>query len=277
MKLVIDQNSFRLPDLALKTHLSASPDNVAVVTDTALFEMLKGTDPVYAAKRSSEVLKDFPQQAIVTAGTGELIREEIASKKPIESATDARLTAELRALLAEIKGFSEGKRTTFPLEVGVVQKQVAVARAQRIDTPLHKTTLVGAVGVLRKQLPEALRADARNGRMTDALYEFIYLSSFVAYRDAMATKGLSEEQAKELFFAYALGARLVMMYQLSIFGWFESHGAESLKDAAATNDFLDVDYVTLATYYDGILSKESRVNELYARAKVFFEYSRQRT
>jgi len=128
------------------------------------------------------------------------------------------------------------------------------------------------VGVLRKQLPEALRADARKGQMTNALYKFIYLSSFIAYRDAMLLKGLNEEETKELFLAYTLGARFVMMYQLSIFGWFESHGAESLKEAAASNDFLDVDYVTLATYYDGILSKESRVNELYARAKVFFEF-----
>ncbi|MBL9186768.1 MAG: hypothetical protein JNK23_04770 [Opitutaceae bacterium] len=274
MHLVIDQNSFRLPDLALNTHLSASPDNVAVVTDTALFEMLKGSDPVYAATRSFEVLKDFPEQAVVTAGTGELIRQEIDTKKLIETATDVRLTGELRKLLVEIKKFTDGKRATFPLEAAEIQKQLAIVRPQRIDTPLHKTALVGAVGALRKQLPEALRADARNGRMTDALYEFIYLTSFVAYRDAMATRGLSEEEAKELFLGYALGARLVMMYQLSIFGWFESNGAESLKDTAATNEFLDVDYVTMATYYDGILSKEARVNELYALAKLFFEFSR---
>lgn len=182
------------------------------------------------------------------------------------------MTSELRALLTEVKKFSGGQRATFPLEAAAIQKEIATARAQRIDTPLHKTSLVGAVGVLRKQLPEALRADARKGQMTNALYEFIYLSSFIAYRDAMLLKGLNEEETKELFLAYTLGARFVMMYQLSIFGWFESHGAESLKEAAASNDFLDVDYVTLATYYDGILSKESRVNELYARAKVFFEF-----
>jgi hypothetical protein len=275
MKLVIDQNSFRLPDLALKNHLSASIINIAVVTDTALFEMLKGSDPVYAATRSCEVLREFPDQVVVTAGTGELIRQEIAGKAPISAPEDPKLTADFRALLREIKKHADGARADFPLDPAVLQPVITTARAQRIDSPLHKTSLIGAVDVLRKQVPEQLRRDARQQQLTRPLYEFIYLGSFTVFRDIMAKKGVTEETAKELFLDYSLCARLVMLYQLSIVGWFASSGAASLDEPAATNDFLDVDYVTMATYFDGLISKEKRVNALYARAKTFFEYPRQ--
>jgi len=53
--------------------------------------------------------------------------------------------------------------------------------------------------------------------------------------------------------------------------WFETHGADSLSKEAVTNQFIDNDYVVSATYFDGILSEEKRVNALYAKMKDMLE------
>src|SRR5690606_851237 len=126
--------------------------------------------------------------------------------------------ADFRAFLREIKKHADGSRVDFPLDPAVLQPVITTARAQRIDTPLHKTSLIRAVDVLRKQVPEPIRSDARKQQLTRPLYEFIYLSSFTAFRDIMAKEGVSEEVAKELFLNYSLCARLVMLYELSLVG-----------------------------------------------------------
>jgi hypothetical protein len=56
---------------------------MAVLTDTAVFEMLKGSAPTYVATKSLEVLSRFPDQVIVTDGTGVLMRKELAECKSL--------------------------------------------------------------------------------------------------------------------------------------------------------------------------------------------------
>ncbi len=77
VKTVVDQNCLGRPEL--RAYLEASKENEAVVTDMAIFEMLKGSDPTWGAKRRLEIASDFPDQVFCTAGTGELMRREITS------------------------------------------------------------------------------------------------------------------------------------------------------------------------------------------------------
>ena len=58
MKTVVDQNCLGRPEM--RAYLEAYKENEAVVTDMAIFEMLKGSDATWEAKRRLEIVSDFP-------------------------------------------------------------------------------------------------------------------------------------------------------------------------------------------------------------------------
>jgi hypothetical protein len=82
---------------------------------------------------------------------------------------------------------------------------------------------------------------------------------------------LKPETVQQLYLDYCLTARISMVGLLFAIQWFQTGGADSLKKEAATNQFIDNDYVACATYFDGILSQEARVNDLYGRLKALLE------
>jgi len=107
MNLVIDQNRLRSkphePFAPLEAHLKAAPENMAVLTDTAVFEMLEGNAPVYVASKSLEILSKYPDQVLATDGTGVLMRKELADGKAIAGLVSDDLTKRLRALLRKAR------------------------------------------------------------------------------------------------------------------------------------------------------------------------------
>ena len=272
MDLVVDQNCFRAPEL--QSHLAASPDNRAVVTDMAVFEMLKGKDPMLTAEKSLTILSDYPDQVRCTAGTGDLMRMELTQKTSVVSPLDDELTKRMQVLLREIARFLKGERKSFPLDEAHITRERAIALLQRSDHDFHKGTLNGGVDVLRKRITPELQKQIRSGSLTKEVYEFAYQTGYIAFKNSVSKFDLSEEDIKRLYLDYCLTARNTIVYILSCMRWFEVGGAESMAAADITNDLHDVDYVVISSYFDGILSKEKRVNLLYRRMRDFFEGNR---
>ncbi len=67
MRKIVDSNY--LQSECLRTYLSASRDNYAVLTDYAAMEAFKG-DTLVSIYRSMEILADYPKQVIVLKSTG---------------------------------------------------------------------------------------------------------------------------------------------------------------------------------------------------------------
>jgi hypothetical protein len=274
MKLVIDQNRLRSKaheaNAPLEAHLATAKENLAVLTDTAVFEILKGSAPTYVASKSLEILSRFPDQVIVTDGTGVLMRKELTECKPIAGIASHELTQRFRAMLRKASRFYAGQEKTFPLDEALVAKELPAIKAQRLDHQENKKVLTDGVAALKKQSAQ-LQRKIRKGVFDKEVYEFVYQAAFVSFRDAISDFKLQTETVNQLYLDYCLTARVSMVGLLFAMQWFETNGADTLKEEAATNQFIDNDYVVCATYFDGILSEEGRVNALYGKLKSLLE------
>jgi hypothetical protein len=129
---------------------------------------------------------------------------------------------------------------------------------------------VDGINALKLASP-LLQSKMRKGVFDKEVYQFLYQTAFVGFRDAIAGFNLPPETVQQLYLDYCLTARISMVGLLFAMQWFETGGAESLKKEGATNQFIDNDYVACATYFDGILSEEGRVNALYGKLKNLLE------
>lgn len=274
MKLVIDQNRLRSKPhesfVPLEEHLKATEENIAVLTDTAVFEMLKGDAPVYVASKSLEILSKYPEQVLATDGTGVLMRKELAEGTATPSLVSNELTERLRTMLRKARRFYDGKEKSFPIDEAVVARESAEIKRQRLDHDQHKKMLVDGVEALKKA-SSGIQAKLRKGVFDKEVYAFFYQAAFIGFRDAISTFKLKPETVEKLYLDYSLTARISMVGLLFAAQWFGSGGAESLKKESATNQFIDNDYVASASYFDGILSEETRVNALFANLKNLLE------
>lgn len=274
MNLVIDQNRLRSkphePFAPLEMHLKAAPENMAVLTDTAVFEMLKGNAPAYVASKSLEILSRFPDQVLATDGTGVLMRKELGEGKAISSLVSDDLTKRLNTLLRKARLYYDGKEKNFPIDEAVVARESADIKRQRLDHDQHKIMLDDGIKALKLAPPE-LQTKLRKGVFDKEVYSFLYQTAFVGFRDAIAHLNINPEVVQKLYLDYCLTARISMVGLLFAVQWFRSGGADSLKKEAATNQFIDNDYVASASYFDGILSEEGRVNELYEMLRNLLE------
>ena len=272
MKLVIDQNSLR--SSKLRSFLEESNDNTAVITDMAMFKMLKGIDPVYTAKQSMAILSDFPEQVVGTSGTGELMTKELSERQAIVSPIDSDITSRMQLLLKLINDFNHGKRSSFPLNEANILQARTTALSQRSNHTFNKTNFDGGVHALRTHLSLELKKEIRAENLTKEVYTYAYQAGFLAYRDAVDAEGfnLSDEGFKALYLEFCFTSRFSIIYTLSNMTWFAQGGAESMPSEKVTNDLHDIDYLLISSYFDGVMSKEKRVNKLYDKMKQFFEY-----
>jgi hypothetical protein len=268
MQLVIDQNQLRKKPL--EAFLAASMKNHAVLTDTAFFEMLKGNVPIYVADRSLEILSRFPDQVLVTDGTGVLMRKELGERKAITTLVSNGLTDRFRATLRKARSYYEGKEKIFPIDEATVLKETVTIKLQRLDHDLHKKILQDGISALKKA-PSELQKKMRKGSFDKEVYEFVFQTAFIGFRESILDLKFPKEVVEKLYTDYCLTARISMIGLLFAMQWFETHGADSLPKESVTNQLIDNDYVVSATYFDGILSEEKRLNALYLKMKDLLE------
>ena len=268
MKVVIDQNCFRSSELVAYL---AGAENQAVITDTAMYEMLKGADPVYAAKLSLSTLSKCPDQVITTGAAGALMLREFNTGIPITDPIDKIQTEQVRQLLTEIAAAAAG--APFPFDRAIVQARLATAMSQRRNHVFNKRALVKGVYAIKSLVSEDIRNDVKAGKMTKKVHEFISETGFHTLKKIAASFPLTDQKIDRLYSEFSLSARYIMVYLLSQLGWFETGGSESMHDHDATNDLHDVDYIVLGSYFDGVLSREKRVNRICKNFQKFREQS----
>lgn len=267
MKLVIDQNQLRKPPL--EKFLAASKENYAVLTDTAIFEMLKGNAPIYVADKSLKILSRFPDQLLATDGTGVLMRKELAERKAIATPVNDLLTDRLRIFLSKAHAYYDGHEKVFPIDKAVFEQMTKIKR-QRLNHGLHKKALLDGIDAIKKSSLE-LQAKMKERIFDRDVYRFAYQAAFTLFSRSISRFGLSNEVIQRLYLDYCLWARISMISFLFVMEWYVKNGAVNMGNEKTTNQFIDNDYIVSATYFDGILSEEKEVNMLYGKMRDLLE------
>ena len=260
MKKIVDVNYLR--DLRLKEYFEEDKNNFIIFTDFACMECYKGRS-LANIKNSLEIVSDFSEQVLVLKNTGAVIKEDLSRSQHNDIFIDQDQTAGFHIFCIGVKKASEGD--SFFARQLLEKSELASMDIEK------KKEFAGLVLKGIEQFNKGLDQDfikvLRSGKpWTSSEYEYIWRMVFELCK--LMFKKHNELPNKYTFarhyiFRYSLSCYLLALKWLSEGGW-HSYSQEDMR-----NDLIDMSYVAYATYFDGILSKDKKINELHEKTNSF--------
>jgi hypothetical protein len=262
---VVDQNYLREPNPELHRYLSAG--NYAVFPDIAAMESFKG-DALINLRRSLEIICRYPGQVVVLRDTQTIIR------------VTQRGGRALRRLLIDpdqTEGFDNFCMQTYAVdpmelspELAEIEQKANAAKAFFEDKLKSTKLILRAIGTFHKAFPpeqlKELRADAA---YSPELFSRILKHVLLVTAKLMKGQGFLLKKPSQVRSNYLF--RFALAGYLLAIRWVAKGGQSHLPLAKLQNDVDDMQYVAYATYYDGLLSKDKKMNEMYERTRLFLD------
>lgn len=258
--LMLDQNYLRADELRM---LVRDTRNRFILPDELLLEMCKSEQWESTLVRSLEILSEAPTRVKMTTSLGVALKWETSHGKSIAGRLVEREATEfIRRVLA---GVRDRKMSD---EVNVMRVRMAKAQTEmQIEEFNHvenRNSLVQLVNTAKQFLtPEfqkRLRSSAVSREELQAtaiaiapqIVEHHYLES-----------GFSREKIRAFIRSKPLSLRLAYASLINCMEWVAGGGLDSYAAVKATNDGLDRNYAVLATFFDGLLTKDGKAGALY--------------
>lgn len=261
MRMVIDSNA--LQEDLLRDFLSKSRKNIAVITDYLMIEALKD-DPLRKIFGLMKILSEFPKQVVVlksmrsvTALKGRRCGMTRRMIEPGQTKGFKDWCAGLAKAEAGDKGYQgqlieAGQEATEHMNLIIANQKTY---AQVIETEAKAYTK-DELEILRTDKPYTPQMiDKMAGRIVDLTVGF-----FEAHPDNITPPTASELPYTFLF-------RLAVCAYLQTLRRIRDGGAQDVTAEKIANDIVDATFVAFATYFQGLLSKDAKANELYRSAK----------
>lgn len=266
MRKVIDSNFLKRDEL--RSYLSRSPKNEAVLTDYASMEAYKGNTLV-SIFESMSILADFPRQVMILKPTilvcGLRGRAAGLQRRMIDEAQSLQFREYCRDLQrAELGDHSLEQQL---LDLG----RAADEQMARILTDAMK--MPDVIDELAKRFTDnelkIIRTRSRYtheliGKLLNSVVELARLL-FERHPHAVVVKNI-DELPNTFLFRYALCAMLWALEWIAVGGAGNVTRFDRLR-----NDIVDTNFATFATYFDGFMTADEKPRIIYERAKVALE------
>jgi hypothetical protein len=261
MKKIIDASALR--SQKLETFLSASVTNRAVLTDYAAMESFKGDGRVNARK-SFEILSKFPKQVIILKSTGEICRLQPRQKGLHNRLIDKHQT---NGFPAYSKALFRAQADLNHIDFDLTSK---TARAQSHFKKLAASTAVIREGITKhisSYSPDDLKLLRSKNPLPQAIADRMMTNvletTAILFRDSTLFHRLPSliEAMHSFQFRYALCAELATLK------WITNGGHHTVAENKLQNDYTDMTYAAYATFFDGLLTEDQKLQELYTQAK----------
>ena len=254
---LVDQNYFRSTELAAL--MSADPDATFVVPDVALIEMCKGPHWQDTVRSSLATLAQAPARVSNTIAVGEALMYEFTNKR---SAYDQLRPPEFQSFFHAI--LKDVRENTMTAGMNAIAVRIAETQTELSENELdHSRNLAGLRGRM-EIIEDALGADAirqfKNSNV-DRLVRLRYIRKIGRDLTEAHTRkeGFSEDEIAAFMSSKPVILRTYYLSVRHALEWAIRQGLNSLPQHRATNDVLDQDYVLLASFFDVLLSKETRM------------------
>lgn len=261
MRKIVDSNFLQAD--ALRRYLAKSNQNYAVLTDYAAMEAYKG-DTLRSIYRSMEILSQHPRQVIVLKGT-----QGVCGLRGRRAGLQRRLIDE-----RQTQGFGEFCRDLRAAQNGdpsFRKKILAHGRAATAHMDAITADAAGlpeAIDEVTKNYTEAELRALRNGspfteEMIDKVIRGVLLLAAELMKKHPRVTKLPDatELPNTYIFRDALCAYLLALR------WISVGGARNIKPEKMRNDIVDVSFAAYATYFDGLLTADKKLNQVYEEAK----------
>jgi hypothetical protein len=263
MRKVLDANCFQHP--MLEEYLATSRDNHVVFTDFACMEMYKPSS-VANIHKSIQMVARYPAQVIVLKPTPEIIR--LQDRDPHVN-PDEFVDRDQTAAFAEFCG---GVRLAANGNQKFVQQVLAHRREalRHFDRMLAESqTYAEGIAAIRGSLrPEHVRAlrertplSASDAQEMIKMVLLLAGSLFQNHPEVTTIpKPFSAAQKTHIF-------RIALASYLLAARWIADGGALGVKNERLRNDIVDMTYVAFATQFDGLLTRDKKMMDIYQETR----------
>lgn len=263
---VVDANFLRSP--LLEDYFRADAGNHVVFTDHGCMEAYKGPGLVNLC-RSLDIVSRYPSQVVVLKSTREIVA--LQSKSACATSREEFVcrvqTRAFSQFCVGARGAASGKAPKIAEQL-LAKSQLAndhFASVQR-DAELGSQAVRGIAASYDPTLLKQLRTRASiSADYGQAIINGILQVAAILFRDHPDVNRVpsGKDLPACLIFRYALAAYLLGLR------WISDGGVESVPPGRLANDLVDVTHVSYATYFDGLLSTDSKLIDLYEEAGWF--------
>lgn len=254
---VVDQNYFRAEDL--KKIVSAVPQAKFVIPDIALLEMCKGPNWEGVMRKSLSTLSTCSDRVFLSMSVFNAINFEVANLKSVEGRL---LPKELRKLIRSILFDIQNGTSSYGVSTiisGIKNAQVDIGHNE-LNHAQNELSLRTRTKIIYSLLDESLLKRLKKGAVSDperlSLIKKISTELFFHY---LSKSGVSENKIRIFLKTKPLLLRHFHLCVRHAFEWTIHGGINSFPAEKMTNDILDQDYVAIASFFDELLSKDSKV------------------
>jgi hypothetical protein len=264
--LVADQNMFNPKPGGVRDRLAAESDLQVVVPDVALVEMCKGETWALTMELGLGELRGFESRVVLSASVYDALNHELATGAA--TTRDGMLPTEvqpaLQMLLQSVVGATWTQGDAVHAKAAEVQAEI---KAELLDEERTRESTAALVRTWHDGLARAIMSALASTKVDgEFLAAFIVAEAYsLCLQIARDRMKLSEEQTLEFIRAKPM----VLRYLLAVARHtlrLARNGKDSVAQTAASkelNNRLDIEYVLVATYVDGFMSKDRRAVEAY--------------
>ncbi len=261
---VIDQNYLREPNPTLHDYLESG--NYVVLTDFSGVETHKG-NALINLKRSLEIVSLYPSQVVILKTMYQICRITQRGSKRLRSLLiDFETTSSFDMYCKQIYAIEHSVLSQPLAELEQKNREANQFLAQRTQ---YAQMVFEAIKGYRDAFPPEQLKLIRQGKYFSDIQLVRRMASHIMFAAArmMRKSGYIIKRAdfakNNYMFRWAASA-----YLLSI-KWLSEGGYENLPIEKLQNDIIDTAYVAYATYFDGLLTNDSKMNDIYLCTTIF--------
>ena len=260
MIYVLDQNYLRSDDL--KTLVVTEPTAKFVLPDVALLEMCKGDKWRETMQCSLETLAKVPGRVMQYMSVGEALNFELANLKSVEGRLLPKaLTNFVRSIMRDVSANDDSGPGVSLIAARIKQVQDEI-RNEELDHGRNQNSLKTRTDIIKSALGAQKLKELKNGKISDEVrLGVIHSVANDLIRTFLSNEGHSMNRSKVFLKQKPLMLRFYLLSVRHAFDWAKNGGLESYPAEKATNDILDQEYVAIASFFDKIKSRETRVND----------------
>lgn len=254
MKKIVDVGYLRDPKH--ETFLSRSNKNIVVLSDYACMECYKGNS-LQNLRLSLEIISKYPSQVLILKNTRKIVQLKNTAKGLQKRFIDKNQTKGFSFFCKQV---AENKFDKNDLD----EKHLEASRFFHGMMDGHDNIIDGIKGIKEEFAKENLKILKNNQRLTenmiDKIIKDILKMTALLIRDHPDIDSFPDASnlKTHFIFRYAIAA-----YALGL-KWIVEGGIEQVKKQKLRNDFVDAFYCAYASYYDGLLTRDEKMKDVYA-------------
>ena len=264
-QLLVDSSA--LVSERLEEFLAADTGNVAVLSEVTCFEPYRNGS-VETISRNLRVCTRYPAQCAILRGISDIIALEANGAVAVNEYIDQQQTsgfAEFSELLARAVAREDALRRQIADHAAAAADRIFVVGS-------GVSNVVRGVHELEQHLgTETVRSMRRGnsypeeavGTVCRFMMSLAY-ESFAGHHPDQETPEWTHEISRFLFRFSAAGTVLALW-------WIRHGGIDTVRAEKMTNDMLDMQQVALASRFDGLLTEDGKMQEIYGDTMAFLQ------